>query len=147
MNQIIVSARKYCGDARSDFTALGVAASRPLSRRLSIACLMFTGFLTFMLCFNLVFAASTPLFQTLQSAVTSLYNDANGLVETVAMFALVISIIGVFVASMFGAKATSVMTSALKLVIFFFIFWQLIPVVLTTIKNLFGSGGGTGTGA
>lgn len=135
----------YVADARSDFNTLGAAACQPLSRRTSIVAVALACFVAVFMCFNLVFAASTPLFSTLEKAITSLYNDANSLVETVAMFALVISIIGVFVASMFGAKATAVMTSALKMVIFFFIFWQLIPVVLSTIKNLFGTGGSTTT--
>lgn len=144
MKNFRASAQKYKTDAMSDFRTLGAAALQPMSYRTTIFLMIAVGAVALFMCLNSVFAATTPLFQTLDSAVTNLYNDANGMVETVATFALVISIIGVFVASMFGPKATSVMTSALKMVIFFFIFWQLIPVILSTIKNLFGSGASGG---
>ncbi len=85
--------------------------------------------------------AATPLFERLTSGINTLLTDAQDMVVTIATFALVICVIGIFIASMLGPKATATMTSALKMVIGFFIFWQLVPVVLSTMEQVFGSGG------
>ena len=80
----------------------------------------------------------------LSQAFSTLLTDAQDLVLTVATFAVVICILGILLGSLMGPKATSTMVSALKAVIIAFIFFQLMPVVLDTIAQVFGTGG-TGT--
>lgn len=142
---IAISAKNYVADARRDFGKLAVATAAPLSRKQTI----FTSGAALMTALvvnaSIVFA-ETELFSKLRTAVESLLTDARSMVSTVATFALVICILGIFIASMFGPKATATMTSALKMVIAFYILWQLTPAILRTIESLFGTGTGSGSG-
>lgn len=142
MNKAL-AVRRYLADAKADISAVADATVKPVSTGVAVGLTGTAGLSALAMNMTMVFAA-TPLFEKLKSGITTLLNDAQDIVVTVATFALVICIIGIFVASMFGPKATAVMTSALKMVIVFFIFWQLVPVILTTLTQVFGSGGSTG---
>ena len=141
MRKFITSLGKYVAGTKADVRAMGNTLCQPVSSRTMITMMVFAAVMATVMCFSPVFASTTTdLFGRLNTAFTTLYNDANAIVGIVASLALVIAIIGVFVASMFGAKATAMMTSGLKLVVMFFIFWQLIPVILKTITTVFGDG-------
>lgn len=142
---IALAVRKYVSDAKADLNTIALATCAPISKRAAVGMTGVAAAATMFMNMTYVFAA-TPLFDKLNSAVTALYNDAESMVSTVATFALVICIIGIFIASMFGPKATATMTSALKMVVGFFIFWQLVPVIISTIEQLFGSGKKTAGG-
>lgn len=143
MNKAL-AVRQYLADAKADISAVADATVKPVSTGAAVGLTGAAGLSALAMNMTMVFA-STPLFEKLQSGITTLLNDAQDIVVTVATFALVICIIGIFVASMFGPKATALMTSALKMVIVFFIFWQLVPVILSTLTQVFGSGGGAGS--
>jgi len=139
MNKAL-AVRQCFADAKADFSAMVDATVQPISRSAAVGLTGAAGISAVFMNIATVFAA-TPLFERLNSGITTLLNDAQDMVVTIATFALVICIIGIFIASMLGPKATSTMTTALKMVIGFFIFWQLVPVILTTLTQVFGSGG------
>lgn len=144
---LIASAKGYLGNIQRDVSGMIGTVRGPAARTGGLLGIS-SAYGMLMLQANTIvaLAASTELFQTLSRAVDTLYNDAQSIVTTVATMALVICILGIFICSMFGPKATATMTSALKMVICFFIFWQLTPVILRTLTNLFGAaGGGTTT--
>ncbi len=132
--------RQYLDGAKADFTAIAQATVQPVSRKATIGMAIIAAISALIMNAYAVMAA-TPLFERLTSGINTLLTDAQDMVVTIATFALVICVIGIFIASMLGPKATATMTSALKMVIGFFIFWQLVPVVLSTMEQVFGSGG------
>lgn len=132
--------KQYLTDAKADIHTIAQATVQPISHKTAFGLTGAAALSAVVMNMSMVFAA-TPLFERLSKGVDTLLNDAQDMVLTVATFALVICIIGIFVASMFGPKATATMTSALKMVIGFFIFWQLVPVILSTITQVFGTGG------
>lgn len=137
--QYLTPVKAYFSDMRSDLYRFGYHMSIPISRRTARLLLMAILLITIMLSMFVAYA-KTPLFEKLSSGAQSLLNDAQDLVGTLATLALIICILGVFIASMMGPKATATMTTSLKFVVGFFIFWTLIPVILSTIEELFGSG-------
>lgn len=136
--------KQYIADAQRDMRTFVSATFRPVS------CVGMTGTagavsaLAVLMNTSLVFAASTPLFQRLTQAFSTLLNDAQDMVLTVATFAVVICILGILIGSMFGPKTTAAMVSALKAVIIAFIVFQLMPVALDTIVQVFGTGSTSG---
>ena len=139
MNKAL-AVRQYLSDAKADISAMATATVQPISRSAAIGLTSAASLSAIAMNAVAVFATSTQLFSRLDTAVTTLLSDAQALMSNVASFALIVCIIGIFVASMLGPKATSVMTSALKTIICFFIFWQLVPVILGTITHVFGGG-------
>lgn len=139
----LAAVRQYMADARRDLCILANATIQPVSHGAIAGTAGVAAVSSMLMNMSVVFAA-TPLFSRLSSAFQTLLNEAQDLVMTVATFAVVICIIGIFLASMMGQKATSTMVSALKAVLLAFIFFQLMPVILTTIEQVFGSGSSGG---
>lgn len=137
--QYLTHVKAYIKDIRSDLYQLGVHMTIPISRKTARLLLMCILLITVIMSMMVAYA-KTPLFEKLSSGAQSLLDDAQDLVGTLATLALIICILGVFIASMMGPKATATMTTSLKFVVGFFIFWTLIPVILSTIEQLFGSG-------
>ena len=135
--------KQYMADARADLRTFIGATIQPVSRPGVAGAVGAVSAIAVLMNMSVVFAA-TPLFQRLSQAFSTLLTDAQDLVLTVATFAVVICILGILLGSLMGPKATSTMVSALKAVIIAFIFFQLMPVVLDTIAQVFGTGG-TGT--
>lgn len=131
--------KTYVRDLQNDTGKLTISMATPISRNSARYVMFATVFLTVFMCISIAYA-QTPLFDKLKSGAQTLLDDAQDLVGTLATLALIICILGVFIASMLGPKATATMTTGLKFVIGFFIFWTLIPVILSTIEQLFGSG-------
>lgn len=136
--------KQYIADAQRDMRTFVSATFQPVS------CAGMTGTAGAVSAFavlmntSIVFAATTPLFQKLTQAFSTLLNDAQDMVLTVATFAVVICILGILIGSMFGPKTTAAMVSALKAVIIAFIVFQLMPVALDTIVQVFGTGSTSG---
>ena len=136
--------KQYIADAKADMHTFANATFQPVSQRGMAGAVGAVSLSAALMNMSVVFAANTPLFSRLSQAFQTLLNDAQDMMLTVATFAVVICILGILIGSLFGPKATSTMVSALKAVIIAFIFFQLMPVVLDTIAQVFGTGG-TGT--
>lgn len=134
--------KQYLADARRDMNILINAAIQPVSGKTAVGITGTAALVATVMNMSVVFAA-TPLFTRLSSAFTTLLNDAQDLVLTVATFALVVCLLGLMFAASFGAKETAMMVNALKAVILAFIFFQLLPVILATIMEVFGTGSTT----
>lgn len=137
---------RYVSDAKADFQAFAVATIRPVSQPKVAGAVGTVAMGAMLMNICVAFAASTPLFARLSSALSTLLNDMQDMVLTLATFALVICIFGIMIAPIFGAKATATMVSALKAVICAYLFFQLMPALLDTIEQVFGTGSSSGTG-
>lgn len=138
--------QQYFADAKRDLRTFVSATTQPVSQPKVAAMAGGVSVFAVMANMSIAFAATTPLFTRLTQAFQTLLNDAQDMVLTVATFAVVICILGILLGSLMGPKATATMVSALKAVIIAFIFFQLMPVALETITQVFGTGSsGTGT--
>lgn len=138
---MVKALRQFTCGSKADFYGCAPVAKTTVSAQSAAGLVGISGATAVLANITTTFAttgASTPLFQKLAEGIVTLLNDAQAVCVTLATFALVICILGIFVASMLGPKATATMTGALKLVIGFFIFWQIVPLLLTTIVQVFG---------
>lgn len=137
---------RYVADSKADFQTFVLATTRPVSQPkvAGVAGVAAMGAMFFNI--GIAYAASTPLFARLTSALSTLLTDMQDMILTLATFALVLCILGIMVAPVFGPKATATMFSALKAVICAYLFFQLMPAFLDTIAQVFGAASGSGTG-
>mgnify|MGYP000044637742 FL=1 len=138
---------RYVADAKADLQTFVLATTRPVSQPkvAGVAGAAAIGAMFFNI--GIAYAATTPLFSRLASALSVLLNDMQDMVLTLATFALVLCILGIMIAPIFGSKATATMFSALKAVICAYLFFQLMPAFLDTITQVFGTGTGSGGGS
>lgn len=146
----ITAIKRYSKDTAADLFKFGCYMASPVSQRTAVMATWAFTVGVILLNIGIAFAASTPLFVQLMSAFQLLLEDVQEIVLTVVTLSISLCLVGLMFAPFVSSRGVAGIVTMLRTVILAYVFFLLVPAILSTLSQVFegGASGGTGgTGA